>query len=88
MIPKQFALAGCTWRVVEVADMEDLGCTNPQTFTITLRKSLNTQAKEQTFCHELVHAIKFTMGQTEHTEQEVDAFGHLLYQFLKQKGSK
>ena len=75
MIPKQFALAGCTWRVVEVVDMEDLGCTNPQTFTITLRKSLNTQAKEQTFCHELVHAIKFTMGQTEHSEQEVDAFG-------------
>lgn len=68
--------------------MEDLGCTNPQTFTISLRKELTKQTKEQTFCHELVHAIKFTMGQTEHSEQEVDAFGYLLHQFLKHTGTK
>jgi hypothetical protein len=88
MIPKQFTLAGCVWEVVEVAGMEDLGCTNPQAFTISLRKELPKQTKEQTFCHELVHAIKFTMGKTDHDEQEVDAFGYLLHQFLKQRGIK
>lgn len=88
MIPKKFTLAGCEWTVVEVEEMEDLGCTNPQTFTITLRKRQNQQSKEQTFCHELVHAIKFTMGLTDHDEKEVDAFGYLLHQFLKHRGIK
>ena len=40
---------------------------------------------QQTFCHELVHAILFTMGKTTHEEEFVDAFGSLLHQFERTK---
>jgi hypothetical protein len=46
---------------------------------------MNEQMTQQTFCHELVHAILFTMGKTTHEEEFVDAFGSLLHQFERTK---
>jgi hypothetical protein len=42
---------------------------------------MNKTFTEQTFCHELVHAIMFSMGHTNHDEIFVDAFGALLHQY-------
>ena len=42
--------------------------------------------KAATFCHELQHAIRYTLGQDEHSETEVDSQGNLLHQFLEQWG--
>lgn len=44
---------------------------------------MNKNFTEQTFYHELVHAIMFAMGHTQHDETFVDAFGGLLHQYTK-----
>lgn len=49
---------------------------------IRIDPKLAREVKESTFCHELVHAISDTMGLREHNERDIDAFGHLLHQFL------
>jgi hypothetical protein len=46
---------------------------------------MNKTFTEQTFCHELVHAIMFSMGHTNHDEIFVDAFGALLHQYERTK---
>lgn len=86
-IPKSFQLAGTRWTVEECAVLGDaMGQCDSNTATIRLLKSLSPQTKAQTFCHELIHAILFTMGHVSHDEREVDAQGHLLHQFLQQMG--
>jgi hypothetical protein len=46
---------------------------------------MNEQATRATFFHELVHAIRFTMGDTSHDEKEVEGFGNLLCQWYRTK---
>jgi len=84
-IPKSFKLAGCTWTVELVKDLSDMGLSNPQTYEIHIREGMNDQATVATFFHELVHAIKFTMGETDHNEKEVEGFGNLLHQWYTTK---
>jgi len=83
-IPKSFSLAGVQWSVEETEAISDMGHCDSDNARIRLRKDLPKQMKEVTFCHELVHAILFTTGKTDHNETEVDAQGHLLHQFLEQ----
>lgn len=83
-IPNKFFLAGAEWRVLEDDGMTDMGQCDPERYTIRLRKDLNEQARGATFTHELGHAIRYTLGQDEHSEVEVDAQGNLLHQFLIQ----
>lgn len=92
-IPSQFSLAGATWKVVEDHAMTDMGQCDSERYIIRLRSDLSQQAKETTFCHELQHAIRYTLGHDEHSEIEVDSHGNLLHQFLvqfanAQKGKK
>lgn len=47
---------------------------------------MNEQTTKQTFYHELVHAIMFTMGKTGHDEEFTDVFGAFLHQYEKTKG--
>ena len=77
-----FNLAGCQWSVEEVNGLSEMGHTDPEEYVIRLRSTLGEQAKNVTFYHELVHAILFTMGRTDHPEDFVDSFGNLLYQYL------
>jgi hypothetical protein len=77
-----FNLAGCQWSVEEVNGLSEMGHTDPEDYVIRLRSTLCEQAKNVTFYHELVHAILFTMGRTDHPEDFVDSFGNLLYQYL------
>jgi hypothetical protein len=83
-IPRTFTLAGIIWTVEETNAISDMGHCDNETATIRLRSDLSAQVKAATFCHELQHAIRFTTGQDEHDEREVDAQGNLLHQFLTQ----
>jgi hypothetical protein len=85
-IPKSFALAGTRWTVEETAAISEMGHCCNETATIRLRKDLSAQVKAATFCHELQHAIRYTLGSDEHNETEVDQQGNLLHQFLEQYG--
>jgi hypothetical protein len=49
---------------------------------------MNKQSTEQTFYHELVHAIMFTMGKLNHDEEFTDAFGALLHQYHRTKSDE
>jgi hypothetical protein len=46
-------------------------------------EDVTDQTYAVTFYHELVHAILFTMGKSNHDEEFVDSFGQLLYQYVK-----
>jgi hypothetical protein len=84
-IPKQFQLGAITWDVEQQAPlMGAFGATFLGESKVQLLKSLSPQLKEQTFCHELVHCILFSMGkqQAEHDETFVDGFATFLHQFL------
>jgi len=81
---RTFYLAGCQWTVSLNKDITEMGTCNPLTYEIVLKDNMSQQATEATFFHELVHAIKFTMGETNHDEREVEAFGNLLHQTFVQ----
>jgi hypothetical protein len=83
-IPKSFHLAGIRWTVEETDAISEMGHCNAETATIRIRKGLSSQVKGATFCHELQHAIRYTLGHDEHNEVEVDSQGNLLHQFLVQ----
>ena len=85
-IPKTFTLAGIRWTVEESDAISEMGHCNAETATIRLRSGLAAQVKAATFCHELQHAIRYTLGKDEHDEVEVDSQGNLLHQFLEQYG--
>ena len=78
-----FGLAGFDWTVVFVKDLSEYGKCDVNTQTIYIRDGMNEQTTKQTFYHELVHAILFTMGHMNHDEQYTDAFGVFLHQFHK-----
>lgn len=84
-IPARFQLAGSEWTVVYVPNLTELGHCHSEGRVIQIRKGLSKQDEEQTFYHELVHAILFTMGKINHDEEFTDLFGAFLHQFEKTK---
>ncbi len=83
IIPNSFTLAGMKWKVKYEEIAGEHGRTDLTKYVITIHPKYPQPIMEQTFCHELVHAIKFTMGDSgPHDEKEVDAFGYLLHQYL------
>lgn len=81
-LPTSFQLAGCEWSVKFVPELPEMGLCDPQKYEISIRSGMNAQATQATFFHELVHAIKFVMGETDHSEKEVEGFGNLLHQWV------
>lgn len=84
-IPKTFVLGGTTWVVEQVETLPGcMGLCNNQEAKISILKSLPKNVKEQTFCHELGHAILFSMGKPgdQHDEVFVDGYGTFLHQYL------
>lgn len=72
------------WEVVQIDNLAELGRCLRDVQVIQLRKNEKLSTKEQTFCHELIHAIKYTLGEAEdHDEKQVDLMGTMLHQFLK-----
>ncbi len=85
-IPKQFDLGGTHWTVEQTTPlMGAMGATFPGEAKVQILSTLDKQIKEQTFCHELTHAILFAMGKpsTEHDEVFIDGFATFLHQFFK-----
>lgn len=78
-----FELAGCEWLVQMSNDITEYGHCNIDQHVIRLRSGMSDQLQSLTFYHELVHAILMTMGKMEHSEEFVENFGNLLYQFMK-----
>ena len=86
-IPQKFTLGAVQWKVSEEEVLPGVfGATNPGTGHVVVLKELPATVKEQTFCHELVHCILFSMGKQshEHDETFVDGFGTFLHQYLTQ----
>ena len=84
IIPEQFQLAGITWTVREQDDAVHLGQTFRDKALIILQSEQLQQSKEATFCHELIHAIKFMLGHPEpHNEEEVEQWSYYLHQYLQ-----
>jgi hypothetical protein len=85
VIPSMFLLAGNTWEVFfkSKKDMEgDWGLCHPDTHEIWIWKKLRERSRYQTFLHEAVHAVMFTMGYDKHDEVLVEAVSQLVYQLL------
>ena len=79
--PKQFSLAGSLWTVTVIDGLTEMGTCDFSLNVIRLRKGMPTDVMLSTFFHELVHAVKFTLGEREHDEADVDRIGHMLHQF-------
>jgi hypothetical protein len=62
-----------------------LGLTDPQVARIFINKDLHTSDVEvlHTYCHEMVHAIKYANGEDDHDEAEVDRLGGYVAQILQ-----
>ena len=86
-IPTEFYLGGIKWTVKRVKRLKGAyGDCNTTTATIRIRDDGQTDPLliEQTFCHELTHAIQIAMGKPgdEHDEKFTDAFATFLHQYL------
>lgn len=84
-IPKSFDLGGTTWEVIQTDSLLGAyGATHSGKGKVEILKELPKQIKQQTFCHELVHCILFSMGKTQdlHDEVFVDGFATFLHQYL------
>ena len=84
-IPTSFHLAGVTWTVERNPHLINMGECHSQRGIIYLKPDPNYSqpVKEQSYCHELVHAILFTMGDNgPHDEKFVDGFAALLHQYM------
>lgn len=83
IVPKSFQLAGVKWKVRQLTNLPELGRCDRDKATILLQKEQSDSSKEIAFCHELVHAIRYTMGDGgPHDEKEVDSFAYLLHQYM------
>lgn len=89
MIPKQVKVAGVTYLVEEKevviidGDSKHMGSCTYTNSTIELLDSLNSERKEETFVHELFHAILNEEGFDDHDEDLVNRASKVLYQVLK-----
>jgi len=82
-IPTQFQLAGALWTVTQIQDYNLLGSCSRDTRQIILKKNVMQELKEQTFFHELIHAIYYMLGREDHDEKEVDLLATFLHHYLQ-----
>ena len=89
-IPRQFQLAGHTIKVRVVPPSkwrhgkDCIGIWLPDQYRIDIISSVKGTSRQQTFCHEAMHAILDIGGHDDlsRDEQFVDRLGHLLQQML------
>jgi len=78
-----FQLAGALWTVTQIQDYNLLGSCSRDTRQIILKKNVMQELKEQTFFHELIHAIYYMLGREDHDEKEVDLLATFLHHYLQ-----
>lgn len=93
MIPTKFSVGGLDYHIEKTGSLrygEEFGhyCSADCTIHIAATaggKVLTEERKEQTFYHELTHAILDAIGEDDLNcnEQFVDAFSNVLYQAIK-----
>lgn len=85
-IPKRFMLGGREWTVKRGVKMKNLyGSCSGSRCEIKLSTKNQTRTEElHTFCHELLHAICYTMGwkRLNKNESKIDAMASLLLQAI------
>ena len=83
-IPKRVKILGQIYTVGYQSEMQDdMGECDYQNNTITLLSGMPEEKMMQTFLHEIVHAIDFTMN-LNLKENQVDNMSVALYQILKE----
>ncbi len=85
IIPSEFQLGGIKWTVRRMKRLKGKwGDTNILKQEIRVLDTLPQEIKEQTFCHELMHAIEIALGNNpdDHDEKAVDARAMYLHQYL------
>jgi hypothetical protein len=89
---KEFTLGAIKWTIKidnkRLNDLDNWGlCEYAKSLISLCDNNINEDLVEQTFCHELVHAILYSMGENElcHNERFVQKFSLLLHQFEKTK---
>lgn len=90
IIPKSFTLFGRTIIVKHLKRVDKKGSWgewDAKNGVIKIKQGLSQDDKEQTFLHELTHAIFDSLNYAALTEDEqlVDNFANLLYQSLKSR---
>jgi hypothetical protein len=89
-IPKSFILGNVTWDVKYPYELPEdrIGECEHYTAEIRLADIKKRCILEQTYCHEVIHAILYSMGFSDnHDEEFVDSFSVFLHQYLNQHGS-
>lgn len=76
-IPKKVKVGGLVFKVKIVEELDKLGESDLSTKTISIRKMKQKQGMEQTFIHELFHAMN-----SEVSEIEVEMFCQMLYAII------
>jgi hypothetical protein len=85
VIPSEFQLGGIKWTVRRMKRLKGKwGDTSILKQEIRILDTLPQEVKEQTFCHELMHAIEIALGHNpdDHDEIAVDARAMYLHQYL------
>ncbi|WP_425203994.1 ImmA/IrrE family metallo-endopeptidase [Priestia megaterium] len=86
-IPDYIKVAGITYKVQEVDGILEkfniLGQINYHKGIIELDTELPLDRKEQTFIHEVLHAVFKEAGYDEQDEEMIDRVSMVLYQVLK-----
>ncbi|WP_346234508.1 ImmA/IrrE family metallo-endopeptidase [Lysinibacillus telephonicus] len=86
-IPSEVMVAGIVYKVDEVSGLHDkhelLGQILYVPCTIEINAESSKERKEQTFIHELTHAIFLEAGIEEQDEDMINRVGKVLYQVLK-----
>lgn len=86
ILPKHIKVGGITYNVeiVEPNLMDDsIGLTSFRDATIYVSKNSSSELMEETFIHELIHAMLAHSGYVEHDEIMVESLAQTLYGVIK-----
>lgn len=81
-------VGGVIYDIEVVEDLEgsdgDWGCIKYKKAKIQLDSGMNIQIHNQTYIHELTHAILIEAGYSDHDEDMANRIGLVIYQVLKE----
>ena len=90
-IPKKVKIGAHDYKIIFRDDLDDenFGVCRPKKLTIFIDEDAAQTQQEETFFHEVLHAIYSQVGlakqwDPEKEEKEVQVLGHAFYQFLKE----
>ena len=90
-IPKKVKIGAHEYKIVFRDDLDDdnFGVCRPRKLSIFIDEDVPQSQQEETFFHEVLHAIFSQNGlakpwEPEKEERQVQILGHALYQFLKE----